>query len=477
MTLKTAQGTLALLALEDSAPDVLFERLPGASVPLWPDVRTGFMNALQLHDFGSRPVDAAPEARVNAYLRLGRALLPSRWDARQIRTPRAAAYLMSGVTTHVVDGRLRNWLVGDFADQYPESSAILQWSAVGSPPPAFPLTRSLDPMETRTAGYSRLSRTAVDTVKVTSLVREFATLLDARITPDQVESIAASAVYLASQARHLESQFSRLLDRLSPRVVLMEDASYGGRSALVAMMKARGILVAEPQHGWIGPTHAAYNFGAAMRAPELFATLPDELLTFGEYWGEGIRHPGQSVTIGKAHLEAMAGSAPAWDSRPREVLLVSSVIDPPAAIEFGLQLRAALPKEWVIRFRPHPSERATLATRYAGMFSNTGIELDDNSDVYDSLASARGVVGASSTVLFEALAMGCRVFVKDSQFTDYYTGELFGHVIRGIDDVHTVAEGLAQETWESSRSLESVWKSGAVDNFRAWIDSRVSGLR
>jgi len=474
MTLKTARGTLALLALEDAAPAVLFERLPGASVPLWPDVRSGFMYALQKYDFQSTPVEPVPSPRSRAWLGLGRALLPSRWDSRTLRSRRSAMYLVGGGTTHPVDGKRRNWLIGSYTDQFPESSAVLQWKAIGDQPPAFGLTRSLDPLSTRAAAYARLARTRTSSGEVRRHVAEFARLLDDRITSGDIDAITASAHYSASIARHLESQFSRLLDRVDPRVVLMEDASYGGRSALVALMKSRGIHVVEPQHGWIGPTHGAYNFGAAMRAPELFATLPDEVLTFGEYWSAGTRHPAVMTPIGKPHLEAMSALAPRWDDRAREVLLVSSVASPEEATDFALALRAALPAEWAVRFRPHPIERPTLDARYGRMLAQPGIVLDDHGDVYESLALARGVVGVASTVLFEALAMGCRVFVRDSPYADYYVGDLFGSTINGAADVDRVVRGLVGDRPPVvGAAVDAIWRPGAIEAFRSWALGRI----
>jgi hypothetical protein len=249
----------------------------------------------------------------------------------------------------------------------------------------------------------------------------------------------------------------------------MEDASYGGRAALVALMKARGILVAEPQHGWIGPTHGAYNFGAAMRVPELFATLPDELLTFGDYWSEGIRHPARSVAIGKPHLEAMSEFAVDWEERPRSVLLVSSVTDPEETNDFGLALRSALPTTWTVIFRPHPSERVDVESRYGRMLSHSGIKLDENSDVYESLSTIRGVVGVASTVLFEALAMGCHVFVRDSPYAEYYVGDVFGPTIHGAPDIARVARVLLEDNAGPAAGIaDAMWKPRATENFNLW---------
>jgi len=475
MALKTARGTRALLDLEDDAPDVLFEKLPGASVPFWTTVRTGFWVAMQDHDFGSEPITTPSQrkGRIAALSTLARAFLPSRRDARRLRSQRDGLYLVSGATTHVAGGKVRNWLVGDFADLFPESSAILQWRSIGHPDPAFSPTTSLDALVTRAAGHARLSRRDVDLRGVRRLVDEIARRLDDRITAEQLDAIASSAAYSALIAPHVESQFSRVLDRVRPRVVLMEDASYGSWAALVALMKSRGILVAEPQHGWIGPTHGAYNFGAAMWEPELRATLPDELLTFGEYWSEGIRHPARVTPVGKPHLEAMRGRAPEWGDRPREVLLVSSTADPEATTKFALSLRDALPADWLVRFRPHPEERLTVASRYPGLISEPRILLDQNSDVYESLARARGVVGVASTVMFEAVAMGCQVFATDSPFADYYVGDLFGSVIKGPQDAGLIAEALREGDVSPSASFGGLWKPGARANFRAWMESRL----
>lgn len=473
MTLKVARGTRALMAFEDSGSDLLFERISGSTVPLWPIVRAGFMTAMQDADYGSAPIASNGSSKLSAWTRLLRSLLPGRWDASRLRSRRRIAYLVGGVTTHTVDGRLRNWLVGDYAEQYPDASVVLQWSSIGTPAPRFDPTHSLDPMAARSEGFARLSRSRVDGREVHKLVRAFADHLDARIADQQVDAIAASAAYGASTAPHFEAQFARMLDRVAPEVVIMEDASYGSRARIIALLKSRGILVAEPQHGWIGPTHGAYNFGAAMREPALFATLPDELLTFGEYWGTGIRHPASITAVGKPHLEAMTAAAPQWDERPREVLIVSSVSFPEETTAFTLALRRVLPSDWLIRFRPHPSERATLHERYAGMFAVQGIASDENKDVYDSLARARAVIGTASTVLFEALAMGCRVFVRDSPYVDYYVGDLFGPVTRDSEVERLAHQILAGQATVDRATLESIWKPDAIRNFRAWAEERL----
>jgi hypothetical protein len=472
MALQTSRGTQALLDLEDDAPEVLFETLAGAAAPLWPDIRSAMWNAMFAYDFGPSGFVPPPAPGVHPLIRLAGAMRPSRWDARTLRSRRRALYLVSGVTTFRADGREHNSLVGDFAERFRDASAILQWRPMTAPP-AFSPTRSLDPLVTRAAAMTRLSRRSVDGAAVHRIVGDIAHRLDTRITDRQIDDIAATAVYAASLEPQFLGAVSRILDRVSPQVVLMEDASYGGWAGLVAVLKSRGIAVVEPQHGWIGPSHGAYNFGAAMRAPELAATLPDELLTFGDFWADGIRHPAPVTAIGRPHLERMAQRAWPVRDRSRDILVVSSVTDAMQMTDVVLALRAALPAEWTIRFRAHPSERAQAGSTYGRMLAAPGVELDGISDVYDSLSRARGVVGVTSTVLFEAVALGCRVFALDTVFTDYYVGNVFGPRVQGPDDVHRIVDGVGDDSRAPAGvARDALWKPHPMDNFAAWGSAR-----
>lgn len=464
----TSRGTEALVALETAAPDVLFETLPGSAVQIWPQVRMMFAKATAEVELNSIAVPTVV-SRGKVALRLLKAYLPERISRRTGQTD--YCYLVSGVTTRITPHGSENWLVGDFASATAENSVIMQARELSNEPslrPVFRNTISFDRLKARAEVDTRVAPLSVDAVAaVRSLVREASQRLEFPVTPEQVNSIEKSAVYQLSQAKHLDARMLRLLDRLQPRIVFMEDASYGSRANLIAMMKDRNITVVEPQHGWIGSSHGAYNFGAAMSKPELKRTLPDVLMTFGEFWSSHIRHPATVVAIGKPHLEAMAREAPPFDSRKQEVLVVSSVADPSEMAAFTLAVRDALPPGWRVRFRPHPSERASLRERYPTLDGADGVGFDENSDVYESLKTARGVVGVASTVLYEALAMGCHVFVKDSPFAAYYLDEGFGELVGDRDSISRMANVLANSASPSRQqdSIEAIWKPNSVANF------------
>jgi len=476
MTLKTAPGTQALLDLENRRPEVLFERIEGSPVPLWPQVRNAFSVELNKIDYPLVSIDAPEWSRANAWVNLARAFLPSRWDASRARKLSSVVFLVGGGTIQQLAGRQRNWLIEDFVERA-DGASVVQWRPLPAPggPPSFSETWSLDRVTTRSAAFARLSRRDPEP-QVRRIMFEIARLLDADLSHERLDALAASAVYAERQRPHLESAVGRILDRFSPSVVLMEDASYGAYGSIIKMMKGRGIHVAEPQHGWIGPTHAAYNFGEAMRQPELASTLPDELLTFGDYWAEGLRFPAPITVVGKPHLEANVARARPVHERSRTLLVVSSTADPDEMSDFVLRVRGALDGTWGVAFRPHPSERAGFEARYPRLADVPGVRVDSHADVYESLADVQAVVGVASTVLFEARAFGCRVFVRASPLLEHYVGDRFGDPLDGDEGIRRLAAELRSEGFAESPAqpaTEAVWAPGALSRFDRWLAERL----
>ena len=243
--LRVAPGLQAILDLEDRAPDVLFETVPGSSVPLWPQVRNALAVELGRLDFPTAPVGAVSVSRASAWRGLFDAFLPSQWDASVARGQSGLCCIVGGSTVHQVDGRERNWLVSDYAESQRGDAAILQWSGLPgrNGPPAFSRTWTLAPAETRAAGFARLSRRDPE-AHIRALVTEYVRQLDVILADEVLESLVVSATYQERSRPFVDHAVARAVDRLAPRVVLMEDASYGGRASILALLRDRGIFVA-----------------------------------------------------------------------------------------------------------------------------------------------------------------------------------------------------------------------------------------
>lgn len=469
--MRTSRGTTTLLALEDAAPEVLFRTAPGTDEPIWPHVRFLLASAMAKVELGTEAVSSATGGSSwREFSRYAHAFIPGRIGPRRVRET-GLIFFVGGTTVRTTGPTIENWLVDGFARAVANSTVFQGRPLRGRP--AFASTYSLDAAFARLDVFNRLRPTTEPPIHaVRSVLTEVAAELDVPVSVPALDAIAQQVSYSLSRVDRMNQVFARALDRVHPDIVIMEDASYGGYAHVIRMMKGRGIHVVEPQHGWIGPSHAAYNFGRAMRAPELLVTLPDTLLTFGDFWSATIRHPGRVVAVGKPHMNAMADALPPFGERPRTVLIASSVSEPEKMSEFVLQVRNALPVSWRVIFRPHPSERSTQASRYPRLASATGVEFDSNTDVYESMRSTRAVIGVASTVLYEALAMGCHVFVCESRYADFYVDDAFGATIGGLAGVSRMAETLSSGGPPplGDEQLARYWKPNAIEGFRDYVD-------
>jgi hypothetical protein len=464
-----------ILDLEDASPALLAETIDGSPLPLWPQVRFQFASALMENSFGSVAVAQNVDSRAFRR-RLARSLLPRRWDGSRFRGRREFLYVTSGVTTSADHGRERNWLVDGFLGEFPRQSVLMQWREVPSPNgvPAFPDTRTLEPLLSRGAISARLRRDRARVhASAAELVARLGQLLDDEIDPATLGLIADREANRELARPRVEREFEALLERVRPSVLVLEDACYGSHASLIALAKERGVRVVEPQHGWIGPSHPAYNSGASMREPASARLLPDELLTFGEFWGRGLRFPGRIVPIGKPHLDDLAAQAAPFHARPRVLLVVSSVSNPATTDDFVVRLRRRLPSDWTVRFRPHPSERAVVASRYPGLVEEVGVELDGADDVYRSLGTTRVVVGVESTVLFEALKFDCLVFTRATDTSAFYVSSIFGDPVPDADGPEVIARAIGDGIEPARVAADSLWRPDARSAFAAWAEGIV----
>jgi hypothetical protein len=466
----------AMLDLEDSAPEVLRVQIPGAGIPLWPLARWPISRAIAETDIGTTVPTYARRPLSHRVISAARAALPNPRASRS--APRADhLFVVSGWTKAPGADGFANWLSDDFAlalgdDADVVQDAYLDLVSRGDQRPANPRTFSFaraNQRVTRATAGRPLSPAARAELERT--LRGAFAALDHPVTEAGRERAIADALGRADRARHAAREFGRLLDRVAPRRIYMQTAAYGVRAAEIALAHERGIEVAELQHGWIGSSHAAYNFGAVMHEHDLVRCLPDTLLSYGEFWGRDIRFPGRVVPIGKPTLDRTRLHTTPWAQRSPRVLFVSSNYAHDVVDRTLLALRGALPAEWRIVLRPHPVERATAASRHAEALANDGIELDLSADAAAAIGSSRAVVGFSSTMLFEALAYGCHVAVVDSPLADHYASvDVFpSRISADLSDLAGAATAfLTPPSAVDQRIADSVWQPDAVSSFLAF---------
>lgn len=468
---RTSATMRTILELEDDAPGALLEVLPGATVPFWAQVRIQISWAMSAKQTGSVEVARTSTwSRSAEAKRVARGYLPNRWDAvRRARQHEVCFYVAGG--TLAADGTLvRNWLVDDFAEVSGGGIVVQQRplpSSMGRP--AFRPTMSMEASVARSRWRARgKAPTPEFTRSVEGLLGAFARHLE---QPPETFAPIGKRVVLDEIRRSLQlEELKRMLEHVRPKIVVYDNGSYTYNGESIGLMKDSGAYVVEPQHGWIGPSHAAYNYGRAFDDPSLRRALPDELLTFGSYWSESVRHPGRVSAIGKPHLDRQAATAPSV--RPKQILVVSSRTDPERTDDFVVGLRAAVGPEWSIVFRPHPGELAETEKRYPRLADESGVTIDRVPDVYESLKRSAVVVGEASTVLFEARAFGCHVIARDSSFAENVIGDLFGDRVADVAEAVKRLPDLRGEEMVVASADPSIWAPRSVESFSKWLAER-----
>lgn len=416
----------------------------------------------------------APNAssRQGQMRRLAAAALPSKWDAAQRASQHDVLFYAGGGTLAARSDEARNWLVQDFAEAT-DDALVIQRKPLPSPlgAPSFQPTLSTEGIATRARLRARVSGVSgANVAAIDRLLSFFGDQLGVPL-PKRL-ALRNRAIRVEAYRPHELAALRRVTRRVRPRLVIMDTASYTYNGETVGMFKDEGAYVAEPQHGWIGPSHAAYNYGRAFQNPSLARALPNELLTFGPFWSENIRLPVLKTVIGKPHLDAAVRSA--TTVVPNRILVVSSRANPDETDRFVEELRSVVDLTWRVVFRPHPAERESVAERYPRLAANADIEVDQNPDVYDSLSCARFVTGVASTVLFEAAAFGCTVIPRDSDFAASVIGDIYGPRVSTAVQVNDRIRELEDE--RTAREIDTqLWASQSVERYRQWLSVRLSG--
>jgi hypothetical protein len=477
--MKSTEGTDALIALEDDAPEALFARLPGTDLPLWPLLRWPVARAMAIKELDAVNVPVRL-TRAQLAVRALDAALPHRHSSRRVPRHRPALFVVPGARITASDTGTKDQLVGDHAASLGDDAVIVRdiplspWTPARDRPD-LTRTLSLDDAVLRSELAARFRPPSAGALAEAQRISgDLIDRLDYPLEEDERRSAIRALLIRFRRLAAMRSAYERILDRVEPRILFVQGAAYGDRMPLLVAAHRRGIHVAEHQHGFIGPSHGAYNFGAAMSSGELRQSLPDTLLTFGEFWNRQVAAPFERVAVGKPPLNDLRTAAAPWDDRERLVIIVAGVYEHDKTAAAALRVREALPPDWRLLFRAHPSERATFAERYPSVAAHAGIEVDGEPDALLSLVRARAVVGVASTTLYESLALGCQVIVRDNpRFTDLYIDRaVFPLVVDDGEELTRVVAEMAAGAIPrmTAAEIDEIWAPDSVERFTAFVE-------
>jgi hypothetical protein len=201
-----------------------------------------------------------------------------------------------------------------------------------------------------------------------------------------------------------------LLKRINPSVVVVV-VSYG-KHRIIEACKSMDIPVVELQHGIINPGHPGYSF------PENHpkTIFPDYLLTWGEFWSDGVKFPiseDHVIPVGYPFIERSLSEYTSVQEQ-KQILFISSGTFGDELSKFALEIDQHPDIDHDITYKLHPYEYNLWKEAYPWLVE-ANFDVIDGSDppLYELFSESSLQIGVYSTAIYEGLAFGLKTYIYD----------------------------------------------------------------
>lgn len=463
-----------LLRIEDHG-ELLNFRSDDDRFLLWPLIRNQFLRLAISRETGSPWIRL--EVHRPPWRQAVSAIARSVVRNMIVGIPRSRYVIItSGSGNILTDGRFFNRLSDYFAEAEPDETLCLE--GLSSWEWTFPRvnqrTISNEPFRLRSALRARALLNAAHRRAATELL-EFVSgrahdLIGWRPTAGEMSRLIHA---LALQIAGLPAQAivsEQLLRRTGAQLVLKEEGCYGHSSVFNAVSRDMGVIVAEFQHGAIQPGHDAYHFAPTLSTnPAYQRTLPEYLLTYGDWWSEQVAAPVQTVAVGNPHrTERLLERGPTQREGVRVMLVLGDGMKTERHIEFAERISQRLGESWSVWFRPHPLERDAVVNHSSYDWSR--VRLDVERDLYKSLFSVHMVVSEASTALFEAMGVVPRIAIWRGDQANFLYPALPFDSFLDEDDLASKSEDEAFGS-VNAYDAERMWAPDWRKRYAAFLDA------
>lgn len=473
---KPAYNLQQILALEDD--DALLQIFcKGTNIPAWTLIRIQFIRAI-LSDllFSSGILIGA--GKRPAYFDLLNFLVRSQFHNFVNRSDRHSdiCFFTTGLGIYERNGKIQDRLVSYFADCYPSSSFIYQehgdwrWIEGGK----SNATMHATPYNI----YSQILGRIIVGKQHREMAREVVNLaarnvklkLDYSLDQIKIETLIKSLSIQLAVLPNSINHYANWFAKGKIKLLFKENACYGARSvAILNAARISGVITAEYQHGGITKGHDGYNVASALANSEHFKeTLPDYLLTYGDWWSQQTNMPIKKLSIGNPHLTESLKQFSKIPASKSRVLILGDGIDTQLYLNLASKVAQM---HWVrgapVVFRPHPLERSNVKNFNIPF----GVVLDTHNDIYDSLRQSWLVISELSTGLFEAVGIVNKILLWETAKSRFAFPILPFPSFSTIDEL----EGLLEEdTYYSKHSEVSIkpddlWAPNWELNYKSFI--------
>ena len=225
-----------------------------------------------------------------------------------------------------------------------------------------------------------------------------------------------------------------------PKILVLTDAYYG-RADIISQAHANDIVTVEIQHGAPTRYHPAYNWAKKLcESKKIKKYVVDYFLTFGVFWHNRMQLPGKYLEIGS----------------------------PWFAIQQHNQQKKGEDILFCLTTNYHKFNDIIDTTRI--VFSSKKIIIDQHTDIYETFPQASIVIGEISTSLYEALALGKRVFIlKSNESEAYFAGLPVTFFVDAADLIKKINNNSAGYLSASQR--EAIFNTNWQQNYKNFVDT------
>lgn len=226
--------------------------------------------------------------------------------------------------------------------------------------------------------------------------------------------------------------YRKIFKRLKTKRLFIVNAS---RMNLNAAAQSLGIKVIELQCGVFSPYNVQFSWPGRPNIPY----LPDEILTWGEYWTTGIDNSGlQKIFVSGATAEFEEVRQRQTSHKPQTIAVMSQPLIGAELYAASLKLALMRP-DYKVVFKMHPKDNID---EFIGDQPVNFSIAPESSRSLDLLAESEICVGVFSTTLIEAAGLGSKVAMLKLSGWEHLQPLLDTGYAAGFDTIDELSAGL-----------------------------------
>ncbi len=234
-------------------------------------------------------------------------------------------------------------------------------------------------------------------------------------------------------------RFQRWLRKYQPKEVIVSVGYYAYE--FIEACKLEHILVSEVQHGILDQNHSGYSYPYQQQRPDLVPYFVDRMYLFGGYWQEVCPLPLKEEQIKVIGFGYFRNNQAKYNIKRhhKQVLLISQGTIGEQLADLAIKLALAYPDHQFV-YKLHPGEFLHAKERYPHLQDapDNLLVVKNEVPLYYWLHLSTYVIGAYSTAIYEAMALGCKIFLFATKGVEDYMSYLITH--RHVLLIHTSDE-------------------------------------